>query len=155
MGIAEIIAAIALLIAGVGWLKVVKLQKAVVDSNEEMTSLRSHVTASANIVEQKIEEVRRTAAKRVTTGSSRFHADMTVAEVLDFHPDAASVMANFHLGGCSSCAISDHHVLGPACESYDIDTDALLAALNGLLEGGPIPATQPRGESLLQIDADV
>ncbi|MBI4553909.1 MAG: disulfide oxidoreductase [Candidatus Latescibacteria bacterium] len=80
---------------------------------------------------------------------------MTVAEALELHPDAGAVMASFHLGGCSSCSISEHHVLGPAAESYGVDVDALLTALNSLLDGGAVPAPQPRGAGLLSVDMNV
>jgi hybrid cluster-associated redox disulfide protein len=80
---------------------------------------------------------------------------MTVAEVLALHPDAGDVMAQFHLGGCSSCSISEHHVLGPACESYGVDVNRLLGALNGLLDGGSVPAKQSRSENLIQIDSNL
>ena len=155
MPVMEIVVVVAVVLAVAGWWRVGKLQKAVDEAAEEMASLRSHVTASNNILEQKIEDVRRSTVKRADTGNQRFHADMTVEEVLNLHPDAASVMASFHLGGCSSCSIADHHVLGPACEGYGIDVEPLLDALNGLLDGGPIPAMHSRDENLIQIDASV
>ncbi|MBM3261985.1 MAG: hypothetical protein FJY97_00925 [candidate division Zixibacteria bacterium] len=120
-----------------------------------MESLRSHVTASNNILERKIEDLGIVIRKRaVATGQNqRFHIDMTVAEALALHPQASTVMAQFHLGGCSSCSISESHILGPAAESYGVDIDRLLAALNNLLDGGDIPEKQPRPEGLLTIEA--
>ena len=153
MGVMEIAVAVALVLATMGWGRVGRLRKAVAEGVEEMASLRSHVTASDNKLEQTILDVRSSIGKRADKSNQRFHAEMTVDEVLNLHPDAAAVMANFHLGGCSSCAISEHHVLGPACEGYGIDIEPLLEALNALLDGGPIPATQPRGENLIQIDS--
>ncbi len=153
MGVMEIVVAVAIVMATMGWWRVGRLRKAVAEGAEEMASLRSHVAASNNILEQKILDVRSSIGKREDKSNQRFHAEMTVDEVLNLHPDAASVMANFHLGGCSSCAISEHHVLGPACEGYGIDVEPLLEALNALLDGGPIPAMQPRGENLIQIDS--
>lgn len=144
LGIIEITALIALIAAVIGWVKVGKLTKRVNQTETEMESLRSHVTASNNILKREIADVLNNLERRVKTAAAEsgeesegFHADMTVAEVLDLHPGAAGVMAKFHLGGCSSCAISEHHILGPACESYGVDTNKLLNELNALLGGAP------------------
>jgi len=144
MEIMEIVAVLALITAVVGWLKVGKLQKSVKQTETEMESLRSHVTASGNILKREIADVLNNLERRVKTNSDYdeseeegFHADMTVAEVLNLDPGAAGVMAKFHLGGCSSCAITEHHVLGPACESYGVDVNKLLDELNALLGGVP------------------
>jgi len=155
MGIAELTAAVALILAAAGWFKVRHLQKEMSSRREEIDSLRRHVTASSSILEQKMDDIRRTMVKPAYSAGGRFYADMTVAEVLGFHPDAESVMASFHLGDCSSCAISDHHVLGPACESYGVDAEALLKALNDLLDGGSVSPVQARGENLIQVDTGI
>lgn len=154
MQFSDIVAIVALIVAALGWRRSVKLQKAFEQAAKEAESLRSHVTASNNILERKIEDLRNSMQRRSSNGiSKRFHADMTVAEVLGHHPEAGAVMASFHLGGCSSCSISEHHILGPAAESYGVNIDSLLAALNNLLDGGTVPAKIPHG--LLSIDSNV
>jgi hypothetical protein len=42
-------------------------------------------------------------------------------------------LADFHLGGCSNCAVSDVDTLEGACRSYGIDLESLMLALNRLL----------------------
>ena len=152
MYIMEIVAVVALITAVTGWLKVGKLQKTVKQAETEMESLRSHVTASNNILKREIADVLNNLERRVKTVAVseankgeevEFHADMTVAEVLNLHPGAAGVMAKNHLGGCSSCAISEHHVLGPACASYGVDINKLLGELNALLGFAPTPVAEP------------
>lgn len=153
--IIDMVAIAAFFLAALAWHRAGKLQKAAKRARDEMESLRSHVTASNNILERKLEDLKNAMRRSsVPAGDKRFHADMTVAEALDLHPDAGAVMAKFHLGGCSSCSISDHHVLGPAAESYGVDVDQLLAALNSLLDGGPMPEPAPRGEKLLMVFDD-
>lgn len=139
-----------LLIALLDWRRSSKLRREVKFAIESADAVRRHVNASYDEVKREIADLRRVVYKRTATG--QFHRDMTVAEALELHPDAAAVMASFHLGGCSSCSISGHHLLGPAAESYNVDVDALLGALNSLLDGGAIPKPQPRGAELLSID---
>ena len=81
-----------------------------------------------------------------------FHRDMSVGEAMKLHPQAVAVMAGFHLGGCSSCSISDNHILGDAARDYGINIDHLLTALNGLLDGTThLPEDQPRAHAELQV----
>ena len=156
MFIMEIVAFVAFILAVAGWLKAGKLQKMVKQNETEMESLRSHMTASSNILKQEVADVLNNMEQRVKTAaasntnedSEAFHMDMSVAEVLNLHPAAAGVMAKFHLGGCSSCAISDHHILGPACESYGVDVNKLLDELNALLgitSASGVPEPSPSG----------
>lgn len=155
MEISTIVAGLAFIVGIAGWLKASQTRGLLKKTNQEMESLRSHVTASGNILERKIEDLGIVIRKRpAATGQAqqRFHMDMTVAEALALHPQAATVMAQFHLGGCSSCSISESHILGPAAESYGVDITRLLTALNNLLEGGSIPEKQPRPEGLLAIE---
>lgn len=155
MEISLVIAGVGLIVGMAGWLKATQTRNLLGRINTEMESLRSHVTASGNILERKIEDLGIVIRKRPAATSQarqQFHMDMTVAEALALHPQAGTVMAQFHLGGCSSCSISDSHVLGPAAESYGVDITRLLAALNNLLDGGSIPEKQPRPEGLLAIE---
>ena len=61
---------------------------------------------------------------------------MTIAEALAVHPKVTEVLANFHLGGCSHCAVSDVDTIEGACQTYGLDEKALMAALTGLIGGG-------------------
>lgn len=148
-----ILSIIVIFIAVLDWRRSSRLQKDVAFVKEAEDAIRRHVNASHDELKKEITELRRAFYKRTATG--RFHRDMTVAEALELHPDAAMVMASFHLGGCSSCSISSHHILGPAAESYQVDIDALLDALNSLLDGRAIPTQQARGAGLLSVDAHV
>jgi hybrid cluster-associated redox disulfide protein len=155
----SVVAGAALILAMGSWWRAGQLKKAMEKAYKEMESLRSHVTASNNILERKIEDLGLVVQRRHATSSGgpagRFTADMMVAEALALHPDAGAVMAQFHLGGCSSCSISENHVLGPAAESYGVDVNRLLAALNALLDSGGIPEKPSHREKLIQIEPTV
>ncbi|MDH5719136.1 MAG: DUF1858 domain-containing protein [Spirochaetia bacterium] len=64
----------------------------------------------------------------------QFSADMTVNDALNLHPEAAMVLAGYHLGGCSHCGVNEIETLEQVCNGYGIPIDALLASLNSLLE---------------------
>ena len=91
MEIMEIVAVLALITAVVGWLKVGKLQKSVKQTETEMESLRSHVTASGNILKREIADVLNNLERRVKTNSDHdeseeegFHADEITRGVVGF-----------------------------------------------------------------------
>ena len=72
---------------------------------------------------------------RSKDGGAVFNGGMSVGEVIKAHPHAAAVMAQFNLGGCSACNISDNHILSDAARDYGVNIDELLASLNGLFNG--------------------
>jgi hybrid cluster-associated redox disulfide protein len=73
--------------------------------------------------------------KRRQAGETMFTPKMTIAEAMRVHPRVSAVLAEFHLGGCSSCAVSDVDTIEGACQTYGIDQAALMGALNGLAGG--------------------
>ena len=72
---------------------------------------------------------------------------MTIAEAMQMHPRVAEVLASFHLGGCSQCAVSDVDTIEGACQTYGIDQAALMQALNGLIEPGNGGSARPGAAS--------
>jgi hybrid cluster-associated redox disulfide protein len=67
------------------------------------------------------------------TTERKFDADMTVEEAFAFHPSARWVFASYHLGGCSTCAISNEETIAQVAEGYGLSLDKLLRDLNSLL----------------------
>ena len=63
----------------------------------------------------------------------RFAPGMTVGEAFAFHPSAKWVFASYHLGGCSSCAISNEETIEQVAEAYGLSLEKLLKDLNSLL----------------------
>lgn len=59
--------------------------------------------------------------------------DMKIGEITAMHPQAQQLLAGFHLGGCSSCAVDDRQTLGEAVAVNGRELEPILAALNTLL----------------------
>ena len=62
-----------------------------------------------------------------------FDPNMTVGEAMAVHPQVAEVFTAFHLGGCSSCGISEIETVGQVCMGYGVDVDILLEVLEDLV----------------------
>jgi hybrid cluster-associated redox disulfide protein len=63
----------------------------------------------------------------------KFDPAMTVNDALSFHPSARWVFAAYHLGGCTSCAVSTEETLAEVATGYGIPLEKLLGDLNSLL----------------------
>jgi hypothetical protein len=70
-------------------------------------------------------------AEAITTGQ-RFSEEMTVGEALLLDARARWVLAAYHIGGCSQCAISVEVTLAQLAQGYGIELGKLLADLNSL-----------------------
>lgn len=98
---------------------------------EDLISVRAHVSAS-------VKEFQSRPAPSIGNTQSgpekgdNFNLDMSIGEIIASHPQAQNVLAENHLGGCTSCAVSGEHKLGDAIDEYGIDQNALLTGLNGL-----------------------
>jgi hybrid cluster-associated redox disulfide protein len=68
----------------------------------------------------------------VSTDSPTFHPGLTVGEAFALHPGARAVFANFHLGGCAHCAISEFETIEQVSEGYGIPLELIMDALNAL-----------------------
>jgi hybrid cluster-associated redox disulfide protein len=65
---------------------------------------------------------------------AKFQPEMTVEQALAFHPAARWVFASYHLGGCSTCAMSNEETLAEVAEGYGLSLERLLRDLNSLLD---------------------
>lgn len=78
--------------------------------------------------------------------STLFTPATTVREAQLLHSQAAQVLAGYHLGGCSSCAVEPDATLAQICQEQGRDLSQLLATLNGLRQahnGQAIDQIQP------------
>ncbi|MBE7410727.1 MAG: DUF1858 domain-containing protein [Leptospiraceae bacterium] len=64
----------------------------------------------------------------------KFHKNMTIGEAIALHPDTALVLSSYHLGGCSSCSISEFETIEQACIGYGVEINNLIDSLNNLLD---------------------
>jgi hybrid cluster-associated redox disulfide protein len=103
-----------------------RYNKALFDAADEVRQVREST---------QIEIAKLTAALRRQTGEPVFTPHMTVRAALATHPQAEQVMAAFHLGGCSHCAVEPDDTLAHACAQHGVDAAALVANLNVLMGG--------------------
>ena len=103
-----------------------RYNKALFDANDEIRRLREGVDE---------ETAKMRVALRQVQGATAFTPEMTVREVLMVHPQAEQVLASFHLGGCSHCAVEPGDKLTDACEEHGVDLQTLVGNLNLLTQG--------------------
>jgi hybrid cluster-associated redox disulfide protein len=132
--IALIVAILALAVAFLAFRRVSSLQDRLDSAASQLLELRSSLQNTNEEVSQKLAEVK--LGMRQQAGEAIFTPKMTIAEAMEVHPRVVEVLASFHLGGCSSCAVSDVDTIEGACQSYGIDQNALMSALNSVVTGG-------------------
>src|SRR5919108_767518 len=88
---------------------------------------------------------------RRQSGGSVFEPTMRIADAIAIDPRVREVLAQFHLGGCSSCAINEEHTIEQAAMSYGVDLDRLIAALTAFSTGQASAPPTPQQGRLLQL----
>jgi hybrid cluster-associated redox disulfide protein len=132
--VALIVAIIAVLVAALAFRRANSLQARLDEATASLRELQGTLTETTGRLDEKLSEVRLNL--RQQSGELIFTPGMTIAEAMNVHPKVHEVLASFHLGGCSHCAVSDVDTIEGACQSYGIDQPALMAALNSLIGGG-------------------
>ena len=135
--ILSVIAGIAVTLSIFSFRNLLKLRTELKTAQREMTDLRNYVNLS-------IKELNKKTSVSSSDEKKGFTTDMSVGEVLEKHPAAKNILTMFHLGACSSCSVTDDHNFGEAIKEYDIDREAILNALNGLLEGSNWDFNNPK-----------
>ena len=112
-----------------------RYNRALYDANDELRRLREELAD-------------RVAQLRVETMQGKPHAltftpEMTVREALLVHPQTEQLLATFHLGGCSSCAVDPNETLAQVCREHGRDLTVLLTNLNQLLAPPATERDQP------------
>ena len=69
-------------------------------------------------------------------GDLKVTPEMKIREIAAIHPQALQVLAGFHLGGCSSCAVDETQSLAEAAAVNGRDVSPILVALNNLVAEG-------------------
>lgn len=90
-------------------------------------------------------------------GQAAFRPWMTVRQAYALHPQAQEVLAAFHLGGCSSCAVEPDAQLDRICAASGVDVDQVVTTLNGLLpaNGSSNPITEPQPVKLPNLSLEI
>jgi len=132
--VALIVAVLALIIAFLAVRRAGMLQERVERATSAVHELRSVLNETNAKLDARLNDLRLNLRRQA--GEMIFTPKMTIAEAMDVHPRVSEVLASFHLGGCSNCAVSDVDTIEGACQTYGIDQTSLMTALNGLIGGG-------------------
>jgi hybrid cluster-associated redox disulfide protein len=141
---ALIIAAVSLVVAYVAVRRAGAVDQRLSRLESSLYSLKSDILEQRGKLDEQLLDLRLEIQRQ--HGGIQFSPSMTIAEAMGVHPRVSDVLASFHLGGCSHCAVSDVDTIEGACQTYGIDQRALMVALNGLLDpasggsAGPAPA---------------
>ena len=114
------------------WRRQSRITKEMSKYQEDLISVRAHVAASIKEFQSRPAPIMGNTQNAPEKGDN-FNLDMSIGEIIASHPQAQNVLADNHLGGCTSCAVSGEHKLGDAIDEYGIDQNALLTGLNGLI----------------------
>jgi len=139
--IALVVAVVALAIAYLAVRRAAALDQRLSRASDDLFSLRSELDETREKLSAQLADLRW--AQRRQAGELKFEPTMTITDALQMHPRVAEVLASFHLGGCSQCAVSDVDTIEGACQTYGIDQGALMRALTGLIEPGSGGSARP------------
>jgi hypothetical protein len=115
-----------------------RYNRALFDANDEIRKVREESAAA-------LAQVR--AEMHLPSGvNALFAPQMKVQDALAIHPQAEQILAAFHLGGCSSCAVDPTDTLADICRENGRDLSQLLQNLNLLVA---TTQKQPNGQPQL------
>ncbi len=129
--VAVLVAVFSLAIAYLAFRRANAVERRLAETQDRLQDLSAQMAQAAEELREGLASLRLELRQRA--GELAFTPDMTIAEALNVHPRVKDVLASFHLGGCSHCAVSDVDTIEGACQSYGIDQKALMQALNQLI----------------------
>jgi hybrid cluster-associated redox disulfide protein len=107
------------------------LRERIAQTNSRVYGLRRQLEETAQQAEQERMQLKFQLLK--LQGELKVTPDMKIGEVLTLHPQAGQVLAAFHLGGCSSCAVDPGQSLNEAAVVNGRELEPILVALNNLV----------------------
>jgi hybrid cluster-associated redox disulfide protein len=143
------IACAALGLAAVTFFRQRFLRDALRDAQRRLYLAQARLNELESTVQQERQALR--SLMRRQSGGPLFEPSMRIADAIAIDSRVRDVLAQFHLGGCSSCAINEEHTIEQAATSYGVDIERLMAALPAFsAEQAPAPSTRQHGH-LLQL----
>jgi hybrid cluster-associated redox disulfide protein len=130
--VALLVAILSLVFAYLAFRRADAIEKRQSETNNRLTELSLQMTQVADEAREGLAGLHLTMRQRA--GELNFSPEMTIADAMQVHPKVSEVLASFHLGSCSHCAVSDVDTIQGACQSYGIDQKALMTALNQLVD---------------------
>jgi hybrid cluster-associated redox disulfide protein len=139
----------ALGLAALAYLRGRSLRESLQDTQRRLYLAQARLNELESTVVKELQTLR--VAIRRQSGASLLEPTMKIADVIAVEPRAREVLAQFHLGGCSSCAINEDETIEQAATNYGINIEHLMAALESLGNGEPSPSSSSRPGRLLQL----
>jgi hybrid cluster-associated redox disulfide protein len=139
----------ALGIAAIAFLRQRSWREALRDVQRRLYLTQARLNELESIMQRELQSVR--ALVRRQSGGPLFESTMKIADAIAIDPRVRDVLAQFHLGGCSSCAINEEHTIEQAAMNYGIDLGRLMATLTALSNGQEPPLSTPQHGGLLQL----
>jgi hybrid cluster-associated redox disulfide protein len=147
-----LIGLIALGALGIGALTLLRqrfLRDALRDAQRRLYLAQARLNELESTVQKELQAFR--GLIRRQGGGPLVESTMKIADAIAIAPRIRDVLAQFHLGGCGSCAINEEHTIAQAAMSYGVDLDRLMAALTALSDGQEPPLHPSRHGNLLQL----
>jgi len=105
-----------------------RYNRALYDASDRIRKLEE--SQAATVAELRAEIAR-------SSGKAAFRPSMSVQESYALHPQAQEILAAYHMGGCSSCAVELDDTIGGVCTNAGVDTNQVISDLNALLAVQP------------------
>ena len=119
------------------------------DAQRRLYLAQARLNELENTVQKELQALR--SVMRRQAGGPLFEPSMKIAEAIAIDPRVRDILAQFHLGGCSACAVNEEHTIEQAAMSYGVDLDRLMVALTASSTGqDPEPPARQHGR-LLQL----
>jgi hybrid cluster-associated redox disulfide protein len=128
-----LIALAALVIAAITLLRQRFLRETLRDVQRRLYLAQARLNELESTVQKELQALRSLLQRQ--SGAPLFQSSMKIADAIAIDPRIRDVLAQFHLGGCSSCAIDEEHTIEQVALSYGVDLDRLMGALTALSNG--------------------
>lgn len=148
-GLLAVVACLALGLALVALLRLRTLRASLQDAQRRLYLAQARLNELEQTLQQELRTVR--ADIRRQLGGTRLDPKMTLAEAIAIDPRVRQVLAQFHLGGCSACAVDEADTIEHAAMSNGIDAVRFMAALDGLDDAQQPLQRSPGHGGLLQL----
>jgi hybrid cluster-associated redox disulfide protein len=139
----------ALGVATITWFRQRLLREALRDALRRLYLAQARLNELESTVRKDLQALRGMVHQQ--SGGIVIEPSMKIAEAIAFEPRMRDVLAQFHLGGCSACAINEEDTFAQAAMRHGIDLGDLMAALNALSHGQSRPLEETRHSGLLQL----
>ena len=125
------------------------LRDALRDVQRRLYLAQARLNEAESAMEKELRALRALVLRQ--SGGPLVEPTMTIADAIALDPRIRDVLAQFHLGGCGSCAINEEQTIEQAAVSYGVDLDRLMATLTAFSHGQEPPLKDTRHSDLLQL----